>query len=114
MKYMLMFCTTDEDRGKWGAIPPAEMQGLYDAVERWQRDNVSRIESGYRLQPVSAATTVRHQDGRVLVTDGPFVEGHEVISGYVIAEVADLDQALAMARTFPACSTVEIRPVLDQ
>jgi hypothetical protein len=47
------------------------------------------------------------------VTDGPFVESGEVVGGYSIVEVDDLDAALHIARAFPACPTVEIRPILD-
>jgi hypothetical protein len=45
-----------------------------------------------------------------LVTDGPYVEGKEVISGIAEIDVADLDEALRMARSWPACPVVEIRP----
>ena len=50
-------------------------------------------------------------DGKVTVTDGPFIESKEVIGGYAEVEVADLDEALAMAKEWPG--TVEIRPVVD-
>ncbi|MFA1541030.1 hypothetical protein [Actinomadura monticuli] len=40
-----------------------------------------------------------------------FVEGKEVVSGYAEVEVADLDEALAIARDWPACPLVEIRPL---
>ena len=46
-----------------------------------------------------------------IVTDGPFVEGKEVVSGYAEVDVEDLDQALAIARDWPACPVVEIRPI---
>jgi hypothetical protein len=46
-----------------------------------------------------------------VVTDGPFVEGKEIVSGFVEVEVADLDEALRMAKAWPACPVVEIRPV---
>jgi hypothetical protein len=44
------------------------------------------------------------------VTDGPFVEGKEVMSGFAEVEVADLDEALKLVRSWPACPIVEIRP----
>ena len=46
-----------------------------------------------------------------MITDGPFVEGKEVVSGYVELEVADLDEALQAAKTWPGCPVVEIRPI---
>jgi len=51
-------------------------------------------------------------DGQPLITDGPFVEGTEVIGGYAEIDVADLDEALQMAKTWPA-GGVEIRPVVS-
>lgn len=45
------------------------------------------------------------------MTDGPFVEGKEVVSGYAEVEVADLDEALELARSWPACPIVEARPL---
>jgi hypothetical protein len=45
------------------------------------------------------------------ITDGPFVEGKEVVSGYTEIEVADLDEALRMVKTWPGCPIVEIRPL---
>jgi hypothetical protein len=47
----------------------------------------------------------------VIVTDGPFIESKEVIGGFALIEVADLDEALAMAKDWPG--TVEIRPIVD-
>ena len=46
-----------------------------------------------------------------MITDGPFVEGNEIISGYVEIEVDNLDGALRMVRTWPGCPVVEIRPL---
>jgi hypothetical protein len=50
--------------------------------------------------------------GPGVVTDGPFLEGKEQIGGYAEIDVADLDEALEMARTWPGRGTVEIRPVV--
>src|SRR6186713_3270481 len=41
------------------------------------------------LHPASAATVVRNTDGKVLMTDGPFVEGKEHIGGFSIIQAAD-------------------------
>jgi len=46
------------------------------------------------LQPTSTATTLRLQDGKVLVTDGPFAETKEQLAGYYILDCQDLDEAL--------------------
>lgn len=63
--------------------------------------------------PPARAHRHHHAPGRgeAVLTDGPFVEGKEVVSGYAEVEVADLDEALAIARTWPACPLIEIRPL---
>nr|WP_255426693.1 YciI family protein [Pseudonocardia sp. C8] len=88
----------------------AERGAAYDEVGRWFAEHDARITRHVHLQPAHTATTVRLQDGRAEVSDGPFVEGKEIVSGFVEVEVADLDEALAMARSWPACPIVEIRP----
>ncbi len=45
------------------------------------------------------------------MTDGPFVEGKEIVSGFTEIDVADLDEALRLARSWPGCPVVEIRPI---
>jgi hypothetical protein len=65
-----------------------------------------------RLQPSSAATTVRIADGKPQVLDGPYVDSKEQLGGYFLIDVADLDAALSWAARCPAAShgVVEVRP----
>jgi len=62
---------------------------------------------------VSVATTIRPRDDEVLITDGPFVESKEQLSGYFLLECADLDEALAWAARVPGArhGAIELRPV---
>ncbi|HET6626558.1 MAG TPA: YciI family protein [Nocardioidaceae bacterium] len=57
------------------------------------------------------ATTLRHVDNRLQVTDGPFAETTEMIAGYYDVELPDLDAAIAAGALLPDPFTVEIRPV---
>jgi hypothetical protein len=114
MKYMLMFCKSEEDDRRFDAKTPDEQRQLFAQVAEWQAQyRSSFVHQGFRLERPSAATTVRHKNGSVIVTDGPFVEGGEVVGGYSVIDVPDIDGALRIARAFPACPTVEIRPILD-
>lgn len=72
------------------------------------------LRGGSALHPGSAATTVRLRDDEVLITDGPFVESKEQLSGYFLFECADLDEALAWAARIPGAAhgVVEVRPLL--
>jgi len=64
------------------------------------------------LYPPSTATVVRLQDGDVLTTDGPFVEGKEHIGGFTIIKAPDLDAALEWGRKLAQATTlpIEVRP----
>jgi hypothetical protein len=65
------------------------------------------------LHAPSTATVLRHTDGEVLVTDGPYAEGKEHLGGFTIIQASDLDAALAwagrMARAVSSLA-VEVRP----
>ena len=111
MKYVLMFAETAQYAAALAAMSDPERQAAYDEVGRWFGDHAVRITHHAHLQPAHTATTLRKVDGHVEVTDGPFVEGKEIVSGFVEVEVADLDEALAMARCWPGCPVIEIRPV---
>jgi hypothetical protein len=67
------------------------------------------------LQPVQTAASVRVRDGRTLITDGPFAETTEQLGGYYLLDLADLDEAIAVAARLPpaAKGTVEIRPLVE-
>jgi len=67
------------------------------------------------LHPIATATSVRVQNGKRLITDGPFAETREQLGGYYLIDVQDLDAAIDIAGRIPAASkgTVEIRPLID-
>ncbi len=112
MKYVLLFCgRTPQDAARWEAMSE-EAHAQRDArVGQWFAEYRSKIGGAVQLQAAHATTSVHFTaDGRPLVTDGPFLEGTEVIGGYAEIDVADLDEALQMAKTWPA-GGVEIRPV---
>jgi len=115
MKYMLLFCGSDEDRRAFEAMSEEELRARYAEVARSFGAHEQRIVATARLQPREAATTVRFPpEGEPLVTDGAFLEGREDIGGYATVDVSDFDAALAMARSWPGRGAVEIRPVVEQ
>lgn len=67
------------------------------------------------LHPVATATSVRVRNGKRMVTDGPFAETTEQLGGYYVIDVANLDEALAVAARIPGAKkgTVEVRPVFE-
>ena len=70
--------------------------------------------SGEALQPIETATTVRVRDGQALITDGPFAETKEHLGGFYLVDVANLDEAIEIAKRIPDVrrGSVEIRPVM--
>jgi len=84
--------------------------------------NREMIAAGVRvfvggLSPAPSAKSLRAQpDGKVLVTDGPYLETKEHIAGFWVLEVADLDDALAWGRKAAvACrAPVEVRAVFQK
>ena len=111
MKYVLLFVDTEQFSQDLQAMDPAERARAYQRVNQWFADHADKIRGGSKLQQPHTATTVRLEGGEPVVTDGPFVEGKEVVSGYAEIEVADLDEALRLVRSWPGCPVVEIRPI---
>jgi hypothetical protein len=70
-----------------------------------------------RLRDIDSATTVRHQQGRTLLTDGPFVDSKDFLGGFIVVEADNLDGALAVAdelQELQGAGAIEVRPVLEE
>ena len=67
------------------------------------------------LHASDSATVLRHQNGDVVLTDGPFIESKEQIGGITIVRVPDLDVALLWARKLASATTtpIEVRPFME-
>ncbi|MFJ8632020.1 YciI family protein [Streptomyces sp. NPDC093568] len=113
MKYVLFICTPVGGE----ELSPAEIAEdprFTDYIDEVRRRDV--VKGGARLRPHTDATTVRVQGDEVLLSDGPFVESKEYVAGLDIIEVADLDEAIALASRHPAAlagGSVEVRPVWE-
>ena len=113
MRYVLLFAGTMEGVDQLGEAEREKALADYARSNRWfeKYTKAGKVVGGHELRGPSTATTVSRRNGRTTVTDGPFIEAKEVIGGFAEIEVADLDEALAMAKEWPG--TVEIRPVVD-
>ncbi|WP_113700312.1 YciI family protein [Nonomuraea lactucae] len=108
MRYVLL-CVGNEH--PWTQAGPEERQAVY---ARWGAYNGFLAErgagvGGHELAHSSTATTIRKNGDQFLITDGPYAETVEQISGYVLVEAGDLEEAIELAGPMP--SDVEIRPV---
>jgi hypothetical protein len=65
------------------------------------------------LEPPTAAVSVRVRDNKLSTTDGPFAETKEHLSGFIVIEARDLNDAIRVAGTIPMArvGTIEVRPV---
>jgi hypothetical protein len=115
MKYVLMFAGTMDEQEMFEGLTEAELKAQYAKVGDWFMEHTrsGKIVGGEELQSPSTATTVRRKNGKVTVTDGPFIESKEVFGGFAVIEVKDLDEALEMAKSWPGGNMVEVRPVVD-
>lgn len=118
MKYMLLIhqgtTPTPLDPEAWATLSEDEQQQVY--ADYGAVNATPGVTPGNGLQPPETATTVRVEDGRTLVTDGPFVEVKEALNGYLIYEADDLDAAIALAARIPAArlgGAIEVRPIME-
>jgi hypothetical protein len=115
MRYILLIYSKEEE----GATPEERngvVMGHRAVMEETSRRGVFRAADP--LEPTATATTVRRQDGKVLITDGPFAETKEQLAGYYILDCQDLDEALAWAAQIPTgcrggVGCVEVRPIRE-
>lgn len=72
--------------------------------------------AGERLKPSNLATTVRQQDGKTDVLDGPYADTKEQLAGYFVVDVPSVDEAIVWAKRCPSSKygSIEIRPMFDQ
>jgi hypothetical protein len=113
VKYMLLIYFDES----WGKLSLAERQRLYMEQMQLTQELTARGQylAGSPLHPPTTATTVRVREGKRLLTDGPFAETREHLGGYMLIDVENLDEAIAIAARGPVArvGSVEVRPVRE-
>ena len=114
MKYI---CLGYMDPKKWESMPESEANAFVDeclAYDEILRKN-GHFAGGEGLQPPQTATTLRFQNGKVMMTDGPYAETKEQLGGILILEARDLNQAIQLMSKHPGVrgGPFEIRPAAD-
>jgi hypothetical protein len=111
MQYMLMIYIQDS---AWPKLTKAEQEAGVAAYTAYTEalKKAGAYTSSNRLQPSSSATTVRLENGKPQVLNGPYADSKEQLGGYFIIDVPDLDAALAWAARCPGAGhgAVEVRP----
>ena len=98
-----------------GSLEGEEMMRDIDVLNEEMQATGARLFAG-GLRPVSDARCLRKQpDGKVLVTDGPYLETKEHVGGFWILEAANLEEAVEWGRkAVVACrAPVEVRPFFE-
>ena len=114
MKYI---CLGYIDPKKWETMSDSERNAMVD--ECFTYDDVLRkngcFAGGEALQPPGNAATLRFQNGKVSITDGPYAETKEQLGGILILEAKDLNHAIQLMSKHPGVKAgpFEIRPAAD-
>ncbi|MFV0458488.1 MAG: YciI family protein [Actinomycetales bacterium] len=113
MKYLLQYWSVPSDHPAPDSPEGAAEFAAWMEFERTVREAGVHI-AGEALAPVGTATTVTRRSGSTQLTDGPFAETKEVLGGFHLLDVADLDAALAWAERSPGSTygLVEVRPAM--
>jgi hypothetical protein len=114
-KNMKYICLGYMQEGKWEAMSESERNAMIE--ECFAYDDVLRknghFAGGEALQSARNAVTLRWQNGKVSVTDGPYAETKEQLGGILILEAKDLNQAIQLMSKHPGVrlgGPFEIRP----
>ena len=114
MKYI---CLGYSDEKTWETMSERERHALIDACFAYDDElrKAGHFVGGEALQSARNATTLRWQNGKVLITDGPYAETKEQLGGILVLEARDLNHALQLMSKHPGVKAGpwEIRPAED-
>ena len=113
MKYL---CLGYHDEKTWAALSETERDAMMQDLAAY--DDLLR-KGGHRvdataLKSARTAATLRFNNGKVAITDGPFAETREQIGGIMVLEATDLNHAIALMSQLPCMrlgGSLEIRPI---
>jgi hypothetical protein len=114
MRYLCMIFASD---AQMATVPPAELAAFVN--EHLDYDDRLRASGHFveseALEAASTAAVVRVRNGRLSVTDGPFIETNEQLGGFYLVEAASEQEAVRLAAGIPSSrvGSVELRPVLE-
>jgi hypothetical protein len=113
MKYALLLYDVPANWADVEESRLAALRGEYMAVREDPRS-----EGGAQLFPPDNAKTLRLEGEEVLVTDGPFAETKEVLSGFYLVEAASPEEAMEIAKRIPTLSkmggAIEVRQIVER
>ncbi|MGP4083375.1 YciI family protein [Streptomyces sp. KR55] len=132
MKYLVMVQGTQADyeamRGKGSAQSPAwseeELQAMYaymNAINNDLSESGELVDGQGLAEPARTRLVTLGEDGKAVITDGPYSETKELLAGYWVLECESLERVTEIADRVTRCPQpagapnypVVIRPILD-
>lgn len=117
MRVMVFMIATEDSQQDLAPTP--EMLAAWEAMDKFTEELVEAgvLVAGAGLKPtVEGKRVVCEGPGRTVI-DGPFAETRELVAGFSIWEVKNLDEAVAWAKrapnAMPGRSVIEIRPFYE-
>ena len=114
MRFMILVKATKDSEA--GVMPSQEM---FAAMGKFNEElvNAGVMLAGEGLHPSSKGARVKFSGGKPAVIDGPFAETKELVAGFWLWEVKDMDEAVAWVKRcpnpMPGPSEIEIRPLYE-
>jgi hypothetical protein len=115
MRYMMLIYSQEVEAPK-----PEELREVWAKHQALmaETNRAGILRAADPLESSAAATTVRVENGKALITDGPFVETKEQLAGYYILDCNNLDEALDWAAKIPtscrgSAGCIEVRPIRE-
>jgi hypothetical protein len=113
VKYALLLY---DNPANWENVDEARMQSLY--AEYMAVSDAPESYDGAELHPATTAKTIRANGDGFLITDGPFAETKEVISGLYLVDAESEERAVELAKQIPTVSrmggVIEVRRIVER
>jgi hypothetical protein len=113
-KYMLIFRNSITSEDEYQKLSPEAMQAELDKWGQWI--------GGIAAQGKMVSTDALDRTGKIVkgskqvVTDGPFIESKELVSGFLILTASSVEEAIELSKGCPIFEiegSVEVRPLMN-
>jgi hypothetical protein len=112
-----MVIVKGNDESESGNMSAEDMEKMFTEMGKYNEElvNAGIMKSGEGLTPSSQGKRILFEGTRRTVVDGPFAEAKELVAGFWLWEVKDIDEAVEWAKRCPnptgAEGQLEIRPI---
>jgi len=118
MRFVLFTYPDPDYAERWTQLSDEQRTTEIAEHEQWFVAYGQRVRGGADLAWPKVVRTVRRRGDQPVVTDGPYVEGKELLGGVIIVEADSMDEACAMAAEWPSLrqgpgAAVQVEAVTD-